>query len=193
MASAPMAVAKPEPTLQPGDEAPGAPAKPVPRSGAEDTPRTVAVIKPEAAAQPDTRGLLVRASPAIAWPALLQSLDDLEITREHEDDRQHLLTTGWIDADYDDKNQLLVMRSKEGPEWAFNIFGKGIERHRFQLIMVPANEGERTIIYAYHTASQEQVDKTPDSSQTVLDWEDRKTDPDVAVALLRRLRILIPQ
>ena len=70
--------------------------------------------------------------------------------------------------DYDGKNQLLVMQSKDKPLWAFSLFGKGIERHRFQLVMVPANEGTRSIVYAYHTGYQEQVDLTPDSEQTLL-------------------------
>jgi hypothetical protein len=132
------------------------------------------------------------AAPDATWAALLQSLNDLDIAAEQIDESRHALLTGWVDANYDSKNQLLVMQSKDKPLWAFNLFGKGIERHRFQLVMVPANEGSRSIVYAYHVNAQEQVDLTPDSSQTLLSWVDRETSPDVALALLRKLRIIIP-
>jgi len=152
------------------------------------------VIQPETPAAPAANGLLIRAAPELAWPALLQSLENLGIGIESFDERQHLLTTGWVNANYDGKNQLLIMQSNGKPKWAFNLFGnKGIERHRFQLVMVPANRGTRSIVYAYHTWAQEQVDQTPDSSQTLLVWEDRDTSTDVALAFLRRLRIVIPQ
>ncbi|NNG11709.1 MAG: hypothetical protein HKM88_00510, partial [Halobacteria archaeon] len=149
-------------------------------------------VKPDVPDRSAPNGLLVRASPAVTWPALLKSLDDQEIIRDNEDGEQYLLTTDWIGANYDRKNQLLVMQSKEGPVWGFGLFGKGIERHRFQVVVLPANQGTRSIIYAYHTASQEQIDSTPDSSQTRLEWEDRDTSPDVALAFLRQLRIVIP-
>ena len=139
-----------------------------------------------------TNGLLVRAAPAVAWPALLQALHDLEIPIDREDGQQHLLTTGWVNANYDKKNHQLVLRSKKGPRWAFSLFGKGIERQQYQLVMVPANQGSQSIIYAYNTGYQQQVDQTPDSSQTLLAWEDRDTSPDVALAFLRQLRIIIP-
>jgi hypothetical protein len=148
------------------------------------------VIQPDAPVKPAANGLLVSASPAVAWPALLQALHDLEIPIDQEDGQQHLLTTGWVNADYDEKNHLLVLRSEE--VWAFNMFGKGIERQQYQVVMVPANQGVRSIIYAYNTGYQQQIDQTPDSSQTLLVWEDQDTSPDVALALLRRLRIVIP-
>ena len=150
------------------------------------------MIQTDAPVKPAANGLLVSASPAVAWPALLQALDDLEIPIDQEDGQQHLLTTGWVNADYDEKNHQLVLRSKEGPKWAFNMFGKGIERQQYQVVMVPANQGVRSIIYAYNTGFQQQIDQTPDSSQTRLVWEDQDTSPDVALALLRRLRIVIP-
>lgn len=197
----PMEVAPLEPTLQhealvttkevPHAESPVKPAvtEPVVQATAKARPEAV---KPDTPVGSAPNGLLVRASPAVTWQALLKSLHDQEITLDSEDAEQHLLTTAWIDANYDRKNQLLVMQSKEGPVWGFGLFGKGIERHRFQVVVVPANQGTRSIIYAYHTGSQEQIDSTPDSSQTLLAWEDRDTSPDVALAFLRQLRIVIP-
>jgi uncharacterized lipoprotein len=160
----------------------------------EKLPSSVAAVKPATAVRPAANGLLVKAAPEVAWQALQRSLQDLEIKRASGDDRQRMLMTDWIDADYDRKNQLLVARSKEGPLWAFNLGGnRGIERHRFQLVLVPANQGTRSIIYAYHTGVQEQIDQTPDSEQTLLSWVDRETSPEVALAFLRKLRIIIPQ
>jgi uncharacterized lipoprotein len=203
----------PQPEIQPAEEAPLEPGlQPEPSGTTREVPQAESPVKPAVsqpvvqakakprpeAVKPDTpvrsapNGLLVRASPAVTWPALLKSLDDQEITRVSEDAEQYLLTTDWLGANYDRKNQLLVMQSKEGPVWGFGLFGKGIERHRFQVVVVPANQGTRSIIYAYHTVSQEQVDSTPDSSQTRLVWEDRDTSPDVALAFLRQLRIVIP-
>ncbi len=186
---------QPEPSVTtrvvPGAESPVKPpvSKPVAQPTAKPRPEAV---KPDAPVRLAANGLLVRTSPAVTWPALLKSLDDQEIIRDSEDGEQYLLTTDWIGANYDRKNQLLVMQSKEGPVWGFGLFGKGIERHRFQVVVVPANQGTRSIIYAYHIVSQEQVDSTPDSSQTRLEWEDRDTSPDVALAFLRQLRIVIP-
>lgn len=168
-------------------------AAPVASAAATTAPaHAKSVIQPDTPVTPVANGLLVRASPAVAWPALLQALHDLEIPIDREDGQQHLLTTGWVNANYDEKNHQLVLQSKEGPRWAFNMFGKGIERQQFQIVMVPANQGARSIIYAYNTGYQQQIDQTPDSSQTLLAWEDRDTSPDVALAFLRKLRIVIP-
>ena len=176
------AAAKVKPTTAPGPPA------------TEKLPSTVAAVKPATAVRPAANGLLVKAAPEVAWQALQRSLQDLEIERASGDDRQRMLMTDWIEADYDRKNQLLVTRSKEGPLWAFNLGGnRGIERHRFQLVLIPANQGTRSIIYAYHTGVQEQIDQTPDSEQTLLSWVDRETSPEVALAFLRKLRIIIPQ
>ncbi len=188
------------PQTMPVEEArpPQPPAAPVASAVATAAPQTATPAHTKTEVQPDTpvtpaaNGLLVSASPAVAWPALLQALHDLDIPVDRKDGQQHLLTTGWVNADYDKKNHLLVLRSEEGPMWAFNVFGKGIERQQFQIVMVPANQGVRSIIYAYNTGYQQQIDQTPDSSQTLLVWEDQDTSPDVALALLRRLRIVIP-
>ena len=162
-------------------------------TAAAKTGQVVMAGQPAAAATAASNGLLVRAAPGVTWPALVQSLKDLDITIEQSDERQHILLTGWVDANYDVKKQLLVMQSKDKPLWAFSLFGKGIERHRFQIVMVPANNSTQAIIYAYHIGSQEQVDLTPDSEQTLLSWKDRDSSPDVALALLRKLRIVIPR
>ena len=123
---------------------------------------------------------------------MLQALADLDIPIETSGAQQYLLDTGWMNANYEEQNHQLVLRSKQGPKWAFSLLdGKGEERHKFRIEMVAANQGTRSIIHAYHIASQEQVDLTPDSSQTVLSWEDRQTSADVALALLRKLRIVI--
>ena len=150
------------------------------------------VIQSDTPVTPAANGLLVRASPSVAWPALLQALHDLEIPIDREDGQQHLLTTGWVNANYDEKNHQLVLRSKEKPKWAFSLFGKGIERQQYQVVLVPASKGARSIIYAYNTGYQQQIDQTPDSSQTLLAWEDRDTSPDLALSFLRQLRIVIP-
>jgi len=163
-------------------------------SAAETPSSTAAAVKPSAPVRPAANGLLVKAAPDVAWQALQRSLQDLEIGRASGDDRQYLLTTDWIEGDYDRKNRVLVMRLKDEPLWAFSLSGnRGLERHRFQLVIVPANQGTQSIIYAYHTGSQEQIDQTPDSSQTLLSWVDRETSPEVALAFLRKLRIIIPQ
>lgn len=182
---------EPQPPEQPEVKEPSA--APVESVAATTAPaHAKRVIQPDTPAKPAANGLLVRASPSVAWPALLQALHDLEIPIDREDGQQHLLTTGWVNANYDEKNHQLVMRSNEGPIWAFSLFGKGVERQQYQVVLVPASKGARSIIYAYNTGYQQQIDQTPDSSQTLLAWEDRETSPDLALAFLRQLRIVIP-
>lgn len=136
-------------------------------------------------------GLLVNAGPDATWQALIEALDSLGVKLQSSDQRQHILTTDWIDARYDRKNQQFLLESNEGPLWAFNLWGKGRERHRFQLILIPVDGAERTMVYAYHTGFQVETDRTPDSSQTLLYWKDHATEPAIAMAFLRRLRLVV--
>jgi uncharacterized lipoprotein len=136
-----------------------------------------------------SRGLLVRAPVDAAWPALLSALDELGIPVQRSDRQQAMVTTAWIDWNYDEKNQQFGPRSKDRVKWAFSLGGGGMQRHRFQLTVVPVGV-DQSMVYGYHTGHQEQIDATPDSSQTLLEWVDRDTGPAVAEALLRRLRII---
>ncbi|MFZ0469955.1 MAG: hypothetical protein WAL92_13620 [Thiogranum sp.] len=136
-------------------------------------------------------GLLVNAGPDATWQALREALDALGVKLQSSDQRQHMLTTEWIDANYDRKNQQFLMESKNEERWAFNVWGKGRQRHRFQLILIPVDGAVRTMIYAYHTGFQEETDRTPDSSQTLLYWKDHATEPAIAMAFLRRLRLVV--
>jgi len=181
---------KPEPARTP--EQPETKPVPEPESSAE--PAVLPAPKPGAAEAPApaprASGLLVRAGPDLAWPALLKALDDLGIPWQQEAADEYRLATNWIDADYDKKNQLLKIRSAEDPAWAFSVMGKGIERHQFVLVLVSANQGTRSVIYARHAGYQELIDKTPDTSETQLVWENRETSDAIALSLLRRLRIV---
>ena len=134
-------------------------------------------------------GLLVSMPLANTWDALLRALQELKIDIETVDRNQLLIVTRWVYANYDPKNQQLNIRSNDDNGWAFSWLGGGPQRHRFQLVVIDAGQG-RTLVRAYHTGFQEQIDQTPDSSQTLLAWEDRKTDPKIASAFLRRLRIV---
>jgi len=138
-------------------------------------------------------GLLVDGGLDATWQALLEELDALGIKLQSSDQPQHLLTTQWIDAMYSKKNQLFTLESKAEQRWAFNLWGKGHERHRFQLILIPVDGGARTMVYAYHTGFQVETDRTPDSSQTQLYWKDHKTEPAIALAFLRRLQLVVGQ
>jgi hypothetical protein len=135
-------------------------------------------------------GLLVQASVDNTWPALLRALEDFGVPLQSSDKHQGMLSSEWIDSKYDKKNQQFTLRSYEGEYWAFSMRGEGLQRHRFQLILVPV-DGNRSMIYAYHIGYQEQIDTTPDSSQTLLEWVDRKTDPRIAEAFLQRLRVVV--
>jgi uncharacterized lipoprotein len=134
--------------------------------------------------------LLVQASVDNTWPALLRALEDFGVPLQSSDKHQGMLSSEWIDSKYDKKNQQFTLRSYEGEYWAFSMRGEGLQRHRFQLILVPV-DGNRSMIYAYHIGYQEQIDTTPDSSQTLLEWVDRKTDPRIAEAFLQRLRVVV--
>ena len=138
-------------------------------------------------------GLLVDAGLEATWQALLRAIDTLDIKLQSSDQAQHMLTTQWIGAMYDKKNQQFTLESKNEERWAFNLWGKGHQRHRFQLILIPLDGGARTMVYAYHTGYQVETDRTPDSSQTLLYWKDHKTEPAVAMAFLRRLQLLVRQ
>ncbi len=133
-------------------------------------------------------GLLVNMPVQAAWDALLRALEELKIDIDTVDRNQLMIATRWIDVKYDPKNQQLHFRSNDDSGWAFDLSGNGPQHHRFQLVLIDTGSG--ALIRAYHTGFQEQVDQTPDSSQTLLAWKDRKTDPEIANAFLRRLRIV---
>lgn len=132
--------------------------------------------------------LFVRADIERTWRSLLGALSALGVSINSADPQQHLISTDWIEANYSKKNHQLHLQSTDEGDWAFSFTGHGKQRHQFQLMVVPAAGG--SLVYAYHTGFQEQYDKTPDSSQTLLDWRDRRTDPQVAMAFIRRLRLL---
>jgi len=187
------------------------PALPVPTPETEAPAVVQAPTRPEkslnaanpAAATPDVPptptprevqgGLLVDGGLDATWLALLPAIDALGIKLQSRDQAQHMLTTQWIDSTYDKKNQQFTLESKAEERWAFDLWGKGHQRHRFQLILIPLDGGARTMVYAYHTGFQVQTDRTPDSSQTLLYWKDHKTQPAVAMAFLRRLQLLVRQ
>ena len=173
---------EPSPTaeLQPVAQTPTRPAK------LQPTPPSAAPLAVQG-------GLLVDSGLDATWQALLAELDALGIKLQSSDQPQHMLTTQWIDAMYNKKNQLFTLESKAEQRWAFNLWGKGHERHRFQLILIPVDGGARTMVYAYHTGFQEETDRTPDSSQTQLYWKDHKTEPAIAMAFLRRLQLVVGQ
>jgi len=132
--------------------------------------------------------LFVRADIGRTWRSLLDALSTLGVGIHSADPQQHLISTDWIEANYSKKNHQLHLQSANEGDWAFSFTGHGRQRHRFQLMVVPASGG--SVVYAYHTGFQEQYDKTPDSSQTLLAWRDRRTDPQVAAAFIRQLRLL---
>lgn len=171
------AVAAPATAVSPG--------APVPESG--PAPQAATVQPAPVAVAGNT--LLLDAPPARAWEALLRALQDAKVELQTIDRSQLLVTTDWVDARYDRKNHQLVFRSNEPSRWAFDLRGHGAQRHRFQLLLIPAGQG-RSLLRAYHVGFQEEVDLTPDSSQTLLQWEDRRTDPAIAAAFLRYLRIV---
>jgi hypothetical protein len=186
----------PPPTVQPEP----VPLEPVPampekaQTAAMPSPDN-ANIQPAPAPTAVQGGLLVDGGLDATWQALLPAVDALGIKLQSSDPAQHMLTTQWIDAMYDKKNQQFTLESnsKDEPLWAFNLWGKGHERHRFQLILLPVDGGARTMVYAYHTGFQEEADRTPDSSQTLLYWKDHKTEPAIAMAFLRRLQLVVKQ
>jgi hypothetical protein len=170
------------------------------RLGAAETGEKAATVAVEtntqasrsAAAPVRTQGgLLVDAGRQQTWAALLADLESLGVPLQNSDEDQYMLTTEWIDSSYDIENQQFVIRSKDEANWAFGWSGKGRQRHRFQLMLIPVDQGARTMIFAYHTGFQEETDRTPDSSQTLLYWQDHKTEPRIALAFLNRLRILV--
>jgi len=136
-------------------------------------------------------GLLVDAPVDTVWGALLLALENLKVDVETADKSQLMIVTGWVNANYDKKGQQLQIHSDDDSGWAFDWRGNGPQRHRFQLVLIGAGNGDKTLVRAYHTGFQEQVDQTPDSSQTLLTWENHRTDPRVAAAFLRRLRIIV--
>jgi uncharacterized lipoprotein len=136
-------------------------------------------------------GLLVDGGLDATWRALLAAIEALDIELQGSDQSQHMLITQWINAMYDKKNQQFMLESKAEERWAFDLWGKGHQRHRFQLILIPVDGGARTMVYAYHTGFQVETDQTPDSSQTLLYWKDHKTEPAIAMAFLRRLRLVV--
>jgi len=192
VANPPLPVPPPtvEPQPTPVEPAPARPDKP---QTASMPPPADANIQPVPAPTVVQGGLLVDGGLDATWQALLTAIDALGIKLQSSDPVQHMLTTQWIDARYDKKNQQFAMESKTEERWAFDLWGKGQQRHRFQLILIPADGGARTMVYAYHTGFQVETDQTPDSSQTLLYWKDHKTEPAIAMAFLRRLQLVVRQ
>jgi uncharacterized lipoprotein len=163
-----------------------------PQDTATQSPASVSVPPPDKPLAVQG-GLLVDGGLDATWQALLPAIDALGIKLQSSDPVQHMLTTQWIDARSDKKNQQFTLESKGEERWAFDLWGKGQQRHRFQLILIPADGGARTMVYAYHTGFQVETDQTPDSSQTLLYWKDHKTEPAIAMAFLRRLQLVVRQ
>lgn len=140
-----------------------------------------------------TNALWIQKKNDETWDALLKTFEKFEISIQMKDPEQMILSTGWLNYFYDKKNQSLRRYPKDKPSWAFNLMGDGRERHRIQLTVLPTNQGAETLIYAFHTGSQELTDQTPDSSQTNLVWEGRETNANIASAFLRLLstRLLV--
>lgn len=204
-ASRPVAAAPrlPGSRLSPADKTPAAPAEATGAKAKRYAPSAPVIpVVPTAKVQlsPQSRGtsipapaansgaLFVRADIGRTWRSLLKALSSLGISIKSADPQQHLISTDWIEANYSKKNHRLHLQSTGEGDWAFSFTGHGRQRHRFQLMVVPAAGG--SLVYAYHTGFQEQYDKTPDSSQTLLGWRDRRTDPQVATAFIRRLRLI---
>ncbi len=146
-------------------------------------------VSPTVNSVPSNPGtLFVRADVGQTWRSLLRALSALGISVASAEPQQHLLTTEWIEGRYDKNNQQLRLQSSDEGDWAFSFTGKGRQRHRFQMIVVPTAGG--SLVYAYHTGFQEQYDRTPDSSQTLLAWRDLPVEPQVATAFVRLLRLL---
>jgi len=138
-------------------------------------------------------GQLVDGGLDTTWQALLVAIDALGIELQGSDRPQYMLTTQWINAMYDKKNQQFTLESNTEKRWAFDLRGKGRQRHRFQLVLIALDGGTRTMVYAYHTGFQVETDQTPDSSQTLLYWKEHKNEPAIAMAFLRRLQIVVRQ
>ena len=146
--------------------------------------------KPEASFRGNV--LWIQADAGKAWRAVRRALADMDIIPEIEDEQQGVISTAWIRAIYDSGNKTLLQESNydDGPRWGFKFFSideKGLQKHRFQVVLIPAKDDKGTLVYAYHIGFQEQIDETPDAEVTMLAWQKRETQNEIAGAFLRDL------
>lgn len=138
------------------------------------------------------KGLLIKASPNKTWDAIIKWAKDIKLPIASNNSNEYILTTNWAEYTYNDKKSSLEMREKDSVLWAFNIFGNGLQRHKFQIKLL-SNNNQDSIVVIEHQGYQVQVDDAPDSSVSLLTWEDQETNDEIATALLRKLRLYIPQ
>ncbi|MEE8342977.1 MAG: hypothetical protein V3R51_04170 [Gammaproteobacteria bacterium] len=201
----PGAVTAPVPPRAPVTDQSAAPRPPVQVRGAPASMSAAAVEPAQRPAQgrsplprvqqpratPTESGLFVRATPDHTWRTLIAALEALGVTVDYQSPQQRILVTDWVNGSFDRNNKTFELRSKKARNWAFNWRGRGIKRHRFKLAVVAMDSGPHSMVRVDHLGFQEQIDETPDSSQTILVWQDRPSSGQIALAFLHRLRLTV--
>ena len=129
--------------------------------------------------------LEVRASREGAWQALEQALANLGIKALRKDPAAGEWLTDWVVWKYDKETG--KAQSKPG----FSLKKQSLERHRFLFTLKAGDSADRVRIVATDTTRQREVDITPDSEYSWMEWKDRDPQQEAADTFLQRLQLPI--
>lgn len=105
--------------------------------------------------------------PGQSWAQSVRQLKLKSIPLSSVHNEQHILSSGWVYAEFNAATKQLDTTSKE------------VQRHKFQLMVIPGSTSQTSSVFVYHTAFQQ---KTGPST-----WSDKKTQPEIADAFLNFL------
>ena len=105
-----------------------------------------------------------------AWALIIKLINQKLVPLESTHNEQHMLNTAWLNAQYNSDTN------------SFNLLSKDLQRHKFQLLVVPGSTPNTSSIFAYHTAFQQN-----DGSSS---WSDGGTQEAIAGAFLEFLEIV---
>lgn len=145
-------------------------------------------VRRDIAAKLQGNSLVVEGAYAEVLLKFQKALLNKNISIDNADRQRGLLTTGWVDAYYDEQGKLLRFADSDNIKWGFSFSGESLkQRHKFRFKLVNAADKNQTAIYAYHIEVEQLVDVQADSSQSVLAWQKLKTRDEVATDFLREL------
>lgn len=123
--------------------------------------------------------------PDAAWEVLQRALYRFGVPVVERDPRSRRLVTEWISLRYDPATgQVHTLPGVLGRLTLFKDLE--LERHRFALQVMDAPGG--AVVAVRDARRQREVDIAPDSTAALLQWQDRPTQPEAAVAFLKRLQ-----
>lgn len=109
----------------------------------------------------------INLDPGQTWAQTIRQLKLKSIPLSDVHNEQHMLSSGWVYAEFNADTKQLDTTSKEA------------QRHKFQLMVIPGSTSQTSSVFVYHTAFQQK------SGQST--WSDKETQQGIANAFLNFL------